>query len=100
MYDFSQPIDPADLWRGVIGRNIELLQRTAPEFFLPREACSLYVDTDGIGIKIAVDSSSRPEGLLKAIKRETFPTFGPFEMKFDGQRYYVHFRASVPTHLA
>lgn len=94
MYDFSRPIDAADLWRSVIGRRIELLERTAPQVLVPGEACSWDTDTDGLGFTVAVDSS-RPEALLKTLKREAFPNFGPLEMKFDGQRYYAHFRASV-----
>jgi hypothetical protein len=65
MYIFSEYFNERDIGRGVVRRNIELLQRIAHEFFWPGERYNLCSDDDGLGVWVVVDSTSRPEELLK-----------------------------------
>lgn len=94
-YLFSKRLNPVDQWRGVIERQLDLLRRIAHEIFWPGERGEWFVEQDGLGVWVKVDSTWRPEALLKEIKKQAFPTFGFLGVHFDGQSYWTHFRALV-----
>jgi hypothetical protein len=93
MYFFDWQFNRREMWRGVIRRSIDLLQRVGHEILRPEEAYAAWLDSDGLGVWIEV-VSPRPEELLKSIKREVFPSFAFLGMSTgDGQTYWTHFRA-------
>lgn len=93
MYLLDRRFNWPEMWRGVIRRSIDLLIRVGYKLLQPGESYAASVDSDGLGVQVAV-VSSRPEELLKAIKKEVFPSFAFLGMRTtDGQSFWTHFRA-------
>ena len=84
-YFLDRRFNPVDMWQGFVKRNIDLLWRIAHEFFLPAEELTRCFDSDCLGIWVGVRSTERPEGLLRKIKKEAFPTFAFLGVTFDGR---------------
>jgi len=93
MYVYSERFEPVPMWRGVIERQAELFQRIAHKIFWPAEGYEAVFDEDGLGIWIGVYSTERPEPLLRSIQKEAFPSFAFLGVRFDGEKYWTHFRA-------
>jgi hypothetical protein len=85
-------LNPVEMWRDVVQRNIELLWRIAHTFFGTGEQLTHSIDPDGLGVWIGVRSTARPEGLLRRIQEETFRSFAFLGVRFDANVYW-HFRA-------
>lgn len=83
----------AEMWRGVIQRNIDLLRDTAHEYFLRGENVAVDLDEDGLGLDVLV-ASQRPEELLREIKNRAFRSFAFQGVLLDENGWYkTRFRA-------
>jgi hypothetical protein len=95
MYMPDEPINLAEVFRGVIIRNVDLLHRVAHKLFGPGKPYWVWIDPDGLGAWIGV-ASSKPMEVLSAVQREAFRTFALAEVVPDGELSWTHFRVS-PT---
>jgi hypothetical protein len=95
-YLFSVRLNPVTQWRGVVERQTEMFRRIAHTILWPGERCEVHPDSDGLGVWIGVNAPWRnAESLLKAIKKEAFPSFGFLGIHLNDGLYWTHFRALV-----
>ncbi len=92
-------LNDVDTWRHVIKQNIETLNRLAfdqEKIFEPGEQYVCEPDSDGLGVRVSVASTSaRADALLKQIQKQAFPRFAFTGVHLDDGLYYTHFRAVI-----
>jgi hypothetical protein len=81
-----------EMWRGVVKRNVDLLWRTAQEFFRPGELLAVEIDPSGLDAKVWV-ASPRSEELLREINKRTFRSFAFLGIHAQNVWYWTHFQA-------
>lgn len=93
MYLFDRRFNDADMKRGVLRRNADLMARVAPRFLWPGEKLTCHFDTDGLGVWIGAWDTTRPETVLRCVQKEAFRNFALLGIHFDGKVYCTHIRA-------